>query len=196
MNFIKGEILTADKMNQIQPDTLTRIRGGHGILIQRDYTGITISQDRRYGGGLGMGDGGVEITTCSTGVSPITFGDVIIGCTFYDEDETIPVLLPHTLWPVNGPIISPGRATVTVTPAGYHQRVVWMGVDRYETQQVTPAYHLNEILVVGKIEWDRELMLSYGIPPGENKLEDERWTIWTDLNFAGRTWAKIPDKED
>lgn len=192
MQFIPGERLTADKMNQLQPDTLSRIHAGEGITLQRTWTGLTISTDaQKRRGGIGAGD--APITSCVTDNNVMSFGSHFIKCRFPGASTLTDVLLPATFWPLQKVLVLPGGSALIVTPQGYRQRHVVSGTQE-ETQAVTPAYHTDEVLLVAYVGYPRETMLLHNVSRLHNDMSSDTWYYWSDLNVGGKSWAKLPDR--
>lgn len=193
MKFQRGEHLSADKMNMLQPDTYSNIRAGRGIHIGHDHHGIVISADRQFMGVSRVGGGGSgDILVCETTNNLNNYKNNYIICTPPGGGSPIQVLLPYILWQHSGTIHNVNHQSVRVSPHEdlYHRVVM---VDGYrEVQTHTPSYQFNEIIFASYVVYPRSLLVKYNII---NAVDYEGDTVGmlTDCNFAGRSWAKLPE---
>lgn len=195
MIFRKGEQLTARKLNEIQPDTLDRIRAGKGVRIQRDMSGLTISADERFRAGFGFGEAGslkvVQIKSTAASIY-----NKLMQCKDVETGADLLVLRPLEI------MRRAGEATY-VRGSAETQFVRWSagasmdrrtqtwkdasGATRTEKQVVVPPYYTGEYLTVMFCIFPRAVLTEFGV---EVPVTDTHAGYWTDINTMGRSWAR------
>lgn len=196
MIFRKGEQLTARKLNEIQPDTLDRIRAGKGVRIHRDLSGVTISTDERFRSGFNLGESSTLIKVVQIKSTAASIYSILLQCVDVETGTDIQVLRPLEI------MRQYGNATY-VRGSAETQFVRWSagasmdrrtqtwkdasGATRTERQVIVPPYYTGEYLTVMFCVFPRSVLTAFGV---EVPVTDTHAGYWIDLNTMGRSWAR------
>lgn len=195
MIFRKGEQLTARKLNEIQPDTLDRIRAGKGVRIQRDMSGLTISADERFRSGFSFPESSaIKVVQIKSTAASIY--NKLLQCKDVETGADLLVLRPLEI------MRRAGEATY-VRGSAETQFVRWSagasmdrrtqtwkdasGATRTEKQVVVPPYYTGEYLTVMFCIFPRAVLTEFGV---EVPVTDTHAGYWMDINTMGRSWAR------
>lgn len=195
MIFRKGEQLTARKLNEIQPDTLDRIRAGKGVRIHRDLSGVTISTDERFRSGFNLGESSTLIKVVQIKSTPASIYSILLQCVDVETGTDIQVMRPLEI------MRRYGRATYvrgsaetqlvrwSAGPSMDRRIQTWTSSDSAQTEKqvVVPPYYTGEYLMTTFCIFPRAVLSEFGI---ELPATDTHAGYWMDINTMGRSWAR------